>query len=256
MVSVTRTLKRWGAALARRMGLDANPLRRGCDRAEAWVRLGLVLVFLIASPLAAIGLGHLTNDASVRAARAEAAAEFHIPAVLLHKVSRNSDDPLYATSELAWARARWTAPDGRQRVGEVPAAVGSRAGRPVMIWVNRPRPAGLPADRGGPDREPGHRGRRAHPRHPGGASARRELAGPEPAGPPPDIRLGLGVVGRRASVDQADALTVPPHPRPRPAGPVTEVLSGAGHVTLPAPPARREAASDESYSAGPVGPGT
>ncbi len=124
MVSVTRTLKRWGAALARRTGLDANPLRRGCDRAEAWVRLGLVLAFLIASPLAAIGLGHLTNDASVRAARAQRAAEYHVPAVLLHKVSRNSDDPLYATSQLAWARARWTAPDGQQRVGEVPAAGG------------------------------------------------------------------------------------------------------------------------------------
>ncbi len=136
MVKVTRTFRRWVAALARRMGLDANPLRRGWDRAEAWVRLGLVLVFLIASPLAAIGLGHLTNDASVRAARAERAAEFRVTAVLLHKVSRNSDDPLYATSGLAWARARWTAPDGRQRVDEVPAAVGSRAGRPVKIWVN------------------------------------------------------------------------------------------------------------------------
>ena len=66
MVSVTRTLKRWVTALARRMGVDANPLRRGCDRAEGWVRLGLVVVFLVASPLAAIGLGHLTNDASIR----------------------------------------------------------------------------------------------------------------------------------------------------------------------------------------------
>ena len=136
MVSVTRTPKRWVAALARRMGVDANPLRRGCDRAEAWLRLGLVLVFLIASPLAAFGLGHLTNDASIRAARAEAANEHYVPAVLLHRVSRNSDDPLYATSELAWAQAKWTAPDGRRRVGEVPAAVGSRAGREVHIWVN------------------------------------------------------------------------------------------------------------------------
>ena len=74
MVSVTRTLKRWVTALARRMGVDANPLRRGCDRAEGWVRLGLVVVFLVASPLAAIGLGHLTNDASIRAARAQAAS--------------------------------------------------------------------------------------------------------------------------------------------------------------------------------------
>jgi hypothetical protein len=118
------------------MGVDANPLRRGCDRAEAWLRLGLVLVFLIASPLAAFGLGHLTNDASIRAARAEAANEHQVAAVLLHRVSHNSDDPLYSTSQLAWAQARWTAPDGRRRVGEVPAAVGSRAGRTVPIWVN------------------------------------------------------------------------------------------------------------------------
>ena len=136
MVSVTRTPKRWVAALARRMGVDANPLRRGCDRAEAWLRLGLVLVFLIASPLAAFGLGHLTNDASIRAARAEAANEHYVPAVLLHRVSHNSEDPLYATAELAWVQAKWTAPDGRRRVGEVPAAVGSRAGREVHIWVN------------------------------------------------------------------------------------------------------------------------
>ena len=136
MVSVTRTLKRSVAALARRMGLDANPLRRGCDRTEAWVRLGLVLVFLIASPLAAMGLGHLTNDASLRAARAQAATEHQVPAILLHKVSRNSNDPLYAASQLAWARARWTAPDGRQRVDEVPAPVGSRAGYQELIWVD------------------------------------------------------------------------------------------------------------------------
>jgi hypothetical protein len=136
MVSVTRTLKRLVAALARRMGVDANPLRRGCDRAEAWVRLGLVLAFLVASPLAAIGLGHLTNDASARAARAERASEHLIPAVLLHRVSRGSDVPLYSASQLAWAQAKWTAPDGRQRTGEVPAPVGSRAGRPVPIWVN------------------------------------------------------------------------------------------------------------------------
>ncbi len=133
---MTRTLKRWVAALARRMGLDANPLRRGCDRTEVWVRLGLVLVFLVASPLAAIGLGHLTNDASLRAAHAQAAAEQQVPAVLLRKVSHNSNDPLYSASELAWARARWTAPDGRARVGEVPAPVGSRAGHQELIWVN------------------------------------------------------------------------------------------------------------------------
>jgi len=136
MVSVTRTLKRWVTALGRRMGVDGNPLRRGCDRAEGWVRLGLVVVFLVASPLAAIGLGHLTNDASVRAARAQAASEHWIPAVLLDRVSRNPNDPLAGTTQLAWTEAKWTAPDGRQRRGDVPAEVGSRAGRQVHIWVD------------------------------------------------------------------------------------------------------------------------
>jgi hypothetical protein len=136
MVSVTRTLKRWVTALARRMGIDANPLRRGCDRAEGWVRLGLVVVFLVASPLAAIGLGHLTNDASIQAARAQAASEHWIPAVLLQRVSRNPNDPLAGTTQLAWTQAKWTAPDGRQRRGDVPAEVGSRAGAQVHIWVD------------------------------------------------------------------------------------------------------------------------
>ncbi len=126
----------WVAALARRAGLDANPLRRGSDRAEAWLRIGLVVVFLIVSPLAAIGLGQLTNAASASAARAQAASERQVTAVLLDKVARAADDPLYGATGFVWARARWTAPDGQQRTGEVPAPVGSKAGRAVTIWVD------------------------------------------------------------------------------------------------------------------------
>ena len=125
------------AALARRAGLDANPLRRGSDRAEAWLRIALVLAFLIASPLAAIGLGKLTSAASYSAARAQAASERYVPAVLVEKVARAADDPLYGASGFVWARARWTAPDGQRQTGNVPAPVGSKAGRTVYIWVDR-----------------------------------------------------------------------------------------------------------------------
>ncbi len=127
---------RWLAALARRAGLDANPLRRSSDRAEAWLRIGLVVVFLIASPLAAIGLGKLTSAASATAARSQAASERQVNAVLLDKVARAADDPLYGAAGFVWARAGWTAPDGVRRTGEVPAPVGSRAGRTVAIWVD------------------------------------------------------------------------------------------------------------------------
>ena len=133
---MTRTPKRWVAALAHRAGLDANPLRRGSDRAEAWLRIGLVVVFLIASPLAAIGLGKLTSAASFSAARAQAASERQVTATLLDKVARAADDPLYGATGFVWAKAQWTAPDGQRRIGQVPAPVGSQAGRAVSIWVD------------------------------------------------------------------------------------------------------------------------
>ena len=198
---------RWVAALARRAGLDANPLRRASDRAEAWLRIGLVLVFLIASPLAAIGLGKLTNAASFSAARAQAASERQVNATLLDKVARAADDPLYGASGFVWARARWTAPDGQQRSGQVPAPVGSQAGRTLSIWVDSDGPAGLPADRGEPDRQPGHRRDRAHPGRPRRRAAHRAVAGQVGAGPQAAEGLGGRMVDRRAALDETHALS-------------------------------------------------
>ncbi len=136
MVSVTRTPARWAAALRRRLSLDANPLRRRSDRAESWIRLLLVVTFLVASPLAALGLGRLTGDVSARAARAQAASEHRVTAVVLTGVSRAAGDSLYGPAELVRVRARWTAPDGRPRTGHVLAPAGSQAGRRLPVWVN------------------------------------------------------------------------------------------------------------------------
>ena len=46
------------ARLPRALGLDTNPLCRVSDRAEACIRVGLVAIFLIAGPLAALGAAH------------------------------------------------------------------------------------------------------------------------------------------------------------------------------------------------------
>jgi hypothetical protein len=51
-----RSRRRTG--LARALGLDGNPLRRANDRAEAWIRVCLLIVFLIAGPLVALGAEH------------------------------------------------------------------------------------------------------------------------------------------------------------------------------------------------------
>jgi hypothetical protein len=52
------------ARLARALGLDGNPLRRTSDRAEAWIRAGLAVVFLIGAPMAAVTVGLLTAHAA------------------------------------------------------------------------------------------------------------------------------------------------------------------------------------------------
>ena len=69
--------------LARALGLDRNPLRRATDRAEAWIRVGLLGVFLIAGPMAALGAGHWAYHAGITADRAPAAPTHRVkPAVL------------------------------------------------------------------------------------------------------------------------------------------------------------------------------
>jgi hypothetical protein len=53
----------WKARLARDLGFDGNPLRRASDRAEAWVRAGLLIILLTAGPMAAVAAGEWTAHA-------------------------------------------------------------------------------------------------------------------------------------------------------------------------------------------------
>src|SRR5690242_18031714 len=68
--------------LARALGLDGNPLRRVSDRAEAWIRIGLVAVVLIAGPLAALGVGGWAHHAGSAVAPVQAAPAHHVKAVV------------------------------------------------------------------------------------------------------------------------------------------------------------------------------
>ena len=58
--------------LARALGLDGNPLRRASDRAEAWIRAGLLVVFLVAGPLAAIAAAQTTAGTQAGGSAGEA----------------------------------------------------------------------------------------------------------------------------------------------------------------------------------------
>ena len=129
------------SSLARRLGLDRNPLRRGTDRAEAWIRISLVLAFLIGAPLAAWGAGSWAESVAPTAAHLQLAGEHRVPATLLRSVPGESDQ--WFTVRFAWVKARWTVPHGPVRTGYVQAPVGSRSGSTVPVWLDR---AGLPTE--------------------------------------------------------------------------------------------------------------
>lgn len=107
---------------------DGNPLRRTCDRFEAWMLAGLCAAFLIGGPLAAVFAADYAYDAGVRA---EHTTSHRVAAILLATAQSWEDGGNRAT-----APVRWPAPGGETRIGRVPAPAGARAGSAVRVWVD------------------------------------------------------------------------------------------------------------------------
>ncbi len=107
--------------LARALGLDRNPLRRATDRAEAWIRVGLLAVFLIAGPVAALGAGHWAYHAGITAARVPAEPTHRIKPAALQQTPTIADLPRVGQEGRTGARWEGTGPSAR--TGEVLAAV-------------------------------------------------------------------------------------------------------------------------------------
>jgi hypothetical protein len=118
--------------LARRLGLDRNPLRRRTDKVAACVAVALIAVFLAGAPvlaMVAVGWADRATAAEHQAARSWR----QVPAVLQQAAPA---PPAWALSGYTWARARWTAPDGRARAGQIPVSHSPPAGRTVPLWVD------------------------------------------------------------------------------------------------------------------------
>ncbi len=120
--------------LSRALGLDGNPLRRRADRLGTGLALGLWALFLICAPLLAVLAGRWTHEAGLAQQRAERNWR-QVVAVTLQAAPPSADQ--YAAQ---WADigvlAKWVTPSGVQRVGEVWAWPGIRAGTSVRVWLN------------------------------------------------------------------------------------------------------------------------
>jgi hypothetical protein len=123
------------------LGLDANPLRRRTDKIATFLAALLLLVFLVGAPLlatAAYGWAGRVGAAEQRAERSWRV----VPAVLLKSVPAPNSfaSGLFGYS---WVPARWVAPNGKVRSGNIAVEVGMAAGRTVRIWVDA---VGRPTD--------------------------------------------------------------------------------------------------------------
>ena len=124
----------WLARLLRGRRLDRNPLRRGSDRAETVVLGALLAAFLAAAPFAAHAAGSWAHASAVRDAQAQRASLHQVTATLVRAAPVLSS---YGSASDFAVEARWRAPDGRVRTGELLVTATAAAGRSTRIWVDR-----------------------------------------------------------------------------------------------------------------------
>src|SRR5204862_6336099 len=127
----------WLARLLRGLRLGRNPLRRGSDRAETIVLGALLAAFLAAAPFAAHAAGSWAHTSAARDAQAQRASLHQVAATLLRPAPVLSGYGL--ASEFA-VEARWRAPDGRARTGELLVTAAAATGPSPRIWGPRAGP--------------------------------------------------------------------------------------------------------------------
>ncbi len=131
------------ARLARWLGFDRNPLRRGTDRVEAALRLVMILLVVAAVPAAAVAVGRWADHDALHRAQAQRAVDHQVTAVLLSDAPAIGTPNPYTSVQTSWVPARWQPPGQPPRTGEVLALVGARKGSTVRTWID---PSGTVTD--------------------------------------------------------------------------------------------------------------
>ena len=133
--------------LARRLGLDGNPLRRRIDKIATCLAALLMAAFLIGAPMLSMAAARWVGHAAAAGQRA-ARSWRQVPAVLLPGAAPPAVGGVFGTS---WVKARWTAPDGHERAGSILVSTSLAAGRTVQLWVDTAgSPTGPPPHNGVP----------------------------------------------------------------------------------------------------------
>ena len=131
------------ARLARWLGFDRNPLRRGTDRVEGVLRLVMIILAVLAVPAASVAAGRWADHYALHWAQVQRTVDHQVTAVLLRDAPAIGTPDPYTSVQTAWVPARWQPPGQPPRTGEVLAVAGARKGSTVRIWIN---PSGAVTD--------------------------------------------------------------------------------------------------------------
>ncbi|MGW6497945.1 Rv1733c family protein [Nonomuraea angiospora] len=129
-----RLARQWVLLRVRRYWLGRNPLRRRSDRLEA-AGAAVMLVLLLLSVWAAVVVGRLIYEKGLQAERAGPGIRQSVTATLVRDApytvpAGDGDNGMVLTP------ARWKAPSGVQKTGQVAVPAGTRAGTAVKVWID------------------------------------------------------------------------------------------------------------------------
>ena len=131
------------ARLARWLGFDRNPLRRGTDRVEGALRLVMIILVVVAVPAAAVAVGRWADHYVRHQAQVQQSVDHQVTAILLRDAPATGVPDPYSSVETTWVPARWQPPGQPARTGEVLAVAGARKGSTVRTWID---PSGAVTD--------------------------------------------------------------------------------------------------------------
>jgi hypothetical protein len=108
-------------------------LRRGLDRLETCLLVGLFVALAVLTPFAARLAGHASYLSALHARQEQLVTRHEVRAVLTDDAGQVSG---YSLSAYVLTKATWTSAGGVPRSGDVPAAPGSPKGTAVTVWTD------------------------------------------------------------------------------------------------------------------------
>ena len=123
------------ARLARWLGFDHNPLRRGTDRVEAALRLVMIILMVVAVP-AAVAAGRWADHDTLHRAQLQRTVNHQVTAILLEDAPAIGVPEPYTSVSTNWVPARWQPPGQPPRTGQVLALAGAHKGSTVRTWID------------------------------------------------------------------------------------------------------------------------